>query len=269
MDLFYRQYGAGPTLIILHGLYGASDNWTKIARMLESDFEIYLIDQRNHGQSPHDPSNTYENMRQDLHRFMMKQDIRKAVLLGHSMGGKTVMSFAAHYPEMVNALVVVDIAPKSYYKVHASSIRTIDHATIMEAMMDVDFGQISSRKDVDGVLARTIPSERVRLFLMKNLRRHPDNSFSWRLNIEALHHNLEHILSCVVCDDFRGEPRFTGFPILFIRGSESSYILDEDQDLIRAVFPFAEFINIPNAGHWLHVEQPELLVQAIQSRVLD
>ena len=249
MDLYFRKYGAGPTLIIVHGLYGASDNWVKIARMLESDFEVYLIDQRNHGRSPHAPTNTYKDMREDLHDFMRHRNIGKAVLLGHSMGGKTVMSFAAEYPEKVNALVVVDIAPKSYHKVHASAIRTVDHATIMEAMMEVDFSRVSSRGDVDAVLKHTIPSERVRLFLMKNLKRHSDDRFSWGLNIEALHRNLEHILSCVVCDDFRGRKDVTGFPILFIRGGESSYILDEDMGMIRDVFPYSELVTIPDAGH--------------------
>lgn len=268
MDLFFRKYGTGPTLIIVHGLYGASDNWVKIARMLESSFEVYLIDQRNHGRSPHTPSNTYEDMREDLHHFMAGQEIRSAIILGHSMGGKTVMSFASKYPEMVNALVVVDIAPKSYYQVQASAIRTIDHATIMEAMMNVDFRKVRSRNDVDAMLANTIPSERVRLFLMKNLHRHRDDTFSWSINIDALHKNLEHILSCVVCEDLRDSSQVTGFPVIFIRGSESRYILDEDREPIRQVFPYAEFITIPDAGHWLHVEQPGLLVQSIREKIL-
>ncbi len=269
MNLHYRKYGQGPPLIVIHGLYGASDNWIKIARALESRFEIYLPDQRNHGRSPHADSNLYEDMRQDLFEFMAQHDIASAVLMGHSMGGKTAMSFAAMYPEKLNGLIVVDIAPKSYLDVSKTLRKTIDHQTIIAAMASVDFSTVTSRAGVSDALARYIDSDRVRLFLMKNLRRNPDQSFRWGLNADALEAHLGHILDCVVCSDFEAGKAITGFPVLFVRGALSNYILDEDLPSIKSIFPYAEFVTIPDAGHWLHVEQPELLVRAIEEGILE
>ncbi|MEA3461193.1 MAG: alpha/beta fold hydrolase, partial [Bacteroidota bacterium] len=194
MELFFRKYGeAAPPLVIVHGLYGSSDNWVSIARDLTDRFEVYVVDQRNHGQSPHDPLHDYPSMREDLRELMDAQGIKKAVLIGHSMGGKTVMSFAEAWPERVQSLISVDIAPKSYRNLALASRTAANHSNMIEAMMKVDLLKINSREEADQALARSIGSERIRSFLLKNLRRNGDGAFSWRINLEAISGNLEAI----------------------------------------------------------------------------
>ena len=271
MELFFRKYGeAKPPLIIVHGLYGASDNWVTIAKMLSEHFEVYLIDQRNHGRSPHAPEHTYNAMKEDLREFMDSQGIEKAVLVGHSMGGKTVMFFAKDYPERISSLVVVDIAPKSYATPDEASLKTIDHRKIIAAMHGVDFSAIASRQQVEEELANSITQDRVRQFLMKNLHRNKDNTFRWSLNVDALERNMPGILEGMNQKDFEKGNGIVGFPVLFVRGANSQYILDEDIDnIILTIFPYAELVTIPNAGHWVHAEQPKLLVKNLLYFVLE
>ena len=263
MKLFYRKYGQGPTLIIIHGLYGASDNWVKIGKLLSEYFEVYIIDQRNHGHSPHHSDHNYNVMKSDLLKFMDNHLIDQAILLGHSMGGKTVMFFAREYPERVNGLVVVDIAPKSYSKAAVTLKKTIDHATIIRAMQNIDFSKVKTRSDVDNFLKSSISSERIRQFLMKNLHRNKDHIFNWSLNLNALQNNLEEILDGLDEKEFEKGNNITGFPVLFIRGANSNYVLDSDIPLINKIFPYAEIVTIKDSGHWLHVEQPHYLFRSI------
>jgi esterase len=265
MKLFFRKYGeAGPPLIIVHGLYGASDNWISIARNLADRFEVYVVDQRNHGQSPHSHIHDYTAMRGDLHEFMEDQGIRKAVLIGHSMGGKTVMSFAEAWPERVQALISVDIAPKSYHNLALASRTAPNHTNMIDAMMKLDLSKIESREDADRALAASIGSDRVRGFLLKSLRRRSDGSFEWRINLEAISDNLEAIFSGMDREAIAARGGITGFPALFISGGDSEYIRVKDHQAIMEIFPTAEFVTIPGAGHWVHVEQPELLVKTIR-----
>lgn len=271
MELFYRKYGeAKPPLIVVHGLYGASDNWVTVAKSLSDHFEVYLLDQRNHGRSPHSPEHNYEVLKDDLLEFMDKMQIEKAVLVGHSMGGKTVMFFARDYPQRISSLIVVDIAPKSYNTPGEASLKTINHQQIIGAMKKVDFTKVTSRQDVEEDLARSIANKRVRQFLMKNLHRNKDNTYKWSLNVDALEQNMPHILEGMCEKDFEEGNGIVGFPVLFVRGANSQYILDEDIDkIILTIFPYAEVVKIPNAGHWVHAEQPALLVKNILYFVLE
>lgn len=263
MKLYYRKYGEGPTLIIVHGLYGASDNWVHIGKLLGKHFEVFIIDQRNHGRSPHSDTHNYHSMKKDLHEFIEEHSISKTILVGHSMGGKTVMSYAGEYPEKINGLVVVDIAPKSYLNSVKTWKNTIDHGTIIKAMNNVDFSTVKIRSDVDIVLKDHISTEMIRQFLMKNLHRNKDQTFKWSLNLKAIKNNLNDILAGFNENEFEAGNQITGFPVLFIRGSYSNYILDEDFPLIHKIFPYAEIKTIPETGHWLHVEKPDFLVSTI------
>jgi esterase len=265
MELFFRKYGeAGPPLVIMHGLYGSSDNWVSIARDLADRFEVFVVDQRNHGQSPHSPQHDYPSMREDLREFMDLQDIKKAVLIGHSMGGKTVMSFAEAWPERVQALVSVDIAPKSYRNLALASRTAANHSSMIDAMMKVDLSKIQSREDADEALTLSIGSERIRSFLLKNLRRVDGDVFKWRINLEAISGNLEAIFEGMDRDAITEQGGISGFPALFISGGDSEYIRAMDHQMIRDIFPTADFVSIPGAGHWVHAEQPDLLVKTIR-----
>ncbi len=265
MELFYRKYGeSGPPLVILHGLYGSGDNWATIARELSAAFEVYVVDQRNHGQSPQSEVHDYPSMRDDLREFMDHQAIGKAVLIGHSMGGKTVMSFALAWPERVQSLISVDIAPRSYRDLAVDSHSAANHAKMIDAMLELDMSGVHSREEADQKLSPKIGSDRVRSFLMKNVRRDPEGKFSWRINLRALRGNLDAILDGLEVDRVISEGGVTGFPALFVSGAHSDYISAEDHSFIRSIFPVAEIVTIPGSGHWVHAEQPALLVKTIR-----
>jgi len=262
MDLFFRKYGEGPSLIILHGLYGSSDNWVSIGKELAENFEVYLIDQRNHGRSPHAPDHNYDVMKEDLKTFMDQHSIDKAIIMGHSMGGKTAMFFAAEYPERISHLIVVDISPRSYKTNNSSQLK--GHETIIRAMYNLDFYGIENRQEIDDILSKSIPQTRIRQFLLKNVNRSKDNEYSWSLNLRALKNDLPGIMEGL--DD--NQPEITGFPTLFIKGEESDYILDEDEKFIKRIFPYADIETVSNAGHWLHAEQPEIFMQKVNNFIL-
>ena len=265
MKLFYRKYGqTGPPLVIVHGLYGSGDNWVSIARELSAAFEVFVVDQRNHGQSPHTDDHNYPAMRDDLKEFMDDLGMEKAVLIGHSMGGKTIMFFAVDYPGRVQSLVSVDIAPLAYHDLDVHSHFAANHSRMIDAMREVDLLKVKSREEIDRALRLQIGSERIRHFLLKNLRRDPSGKFLWKINLEALRNNLDQILDGLDTERIVAEGGITGFPVLFISGGNSDYIRAEDHLVIKSVFPTAEIVTIPNTGHWLHAEQPALLLKNIK-----
>lgn len=264
MKLFFRKYGeTGPPMIIVHGLYGASDNWVSVARELSAHYEVFVVDQRNHGDSPHDSVHTYEAMRDDLLGFMDEHNIKKAVLLGHSMGGKTVMSLAMSHPERISSLIVVDIAPVSYNDLAVSSVMTANHSKMIDAMLEIDVSSMESREEVSRALSVKIGSERIRMFLLKNLTRNKKKEFCWKINLPVLKENLEEIMDGLHTEEFIRKGGVTGFPVLFVRGENSDYIQPKDHNTIKRLFPAAEIVSIPNSGHWVHAEQPDLLIKTV------
>jgi esterase len=264
MKLFFRKYGEGPPLIIAHGLYGASDNWITVAKELSDKYEVFIIDQRNHGNSPHSDEHNYLLLKNDLLNFMDEQGIKKAILLGHSMGGKTIMYFAADYPERVQALIVVDISPRSYKNPDRPAPHTVNHMNIIQAMMNIDLTKVETRMDIDMMLAETVKSHRVRQFLLKNIKRKDQNNFSWKINLPALQNALHGILDGLDPEKYRKNGGIAGFPVLFIKGADSDYIDDIDIPVINTIFPVAEIVTINNSGHWVHAEQPDLFIKNIK-----
>lgn len=262
MKLFFQKIGEGKPLIILHGLYGYSDNWITIARKLSGKFQVYLVDQRNHGRSPHSAEHDYSVMANDLFELMMSENLRQAWILGHSMGGKTAMLFAAMYPDMVTGLIVVDIGPGGYANIDSPSSQVLTHLNIVSALQGIDLKKYSSRVDIERELARTIPSISIRQFLMKNVHRNTDNSFSWKLNVDAISKNLPLIMGKIHLDKLKNN-LYPSFPILFIKGEFSDYINPEQQKLIKQYFSHAQLEEISGAGHWVHAEQPESFYNVI------
>lgn len=262
MKLFFRKYGQGPPLIIIHGLYGSSDNWVSIGRKLAQNFEVFIIDQRNHGKSPHSNDHNYELLKEDLLEFMDSHSIEKAIIIGHSMGGKTAMFFAADYPERISALIIADISPRSYKDTDSSQL--LAHNTIINAMYNIDFYGISSRDEINDILSKSIPEIRVRQFLLKNIKRTKHNEYSWSLNIKAIKYELINIMDGLKND----QPEIIGFPVLFLKGEKSEYIQEKDRAMILNIFPFADIETIPNAGHWLHAEQPDIFLQKVADFIL-
>lgn len=263
MQLFYRVEGAGFPLVIIHGLYGSSDNWLSVAKKLSASFQVFTIDQRNHGRSPNSEEHSYEAMKNDLAEFFDHQKIEKAIVMGHSMGGKTAMWFAANYPERIEKLIVVDIAPKDYFLMNDESQYHL-HNNILRAMLEIDFSKIDPRKRVENFLNERIDRIEIVQFLLKNAHRNKEtNQFEWRLNVPVLYDNLDEIISGVNGRWFKDRLSIYNYPILFIKGANSNYILPEDFDLIRRIYPESEIVEIPGASHWLHAEQPDLFMKAV------
>lgn len=240
-SLFYRKYGENKTpLIILHGLFGMSDNWHNIAKILSEHFTVYTLDLRNHGNSPHSAEMNYKVMAEDINNFMLSEEISKAYLLGHSMGGKTAIMFANLYPEKILKMIVVDITPKKYTKSH---IKYID------AMQNINFNA-NSRKEIEEELSSKISNRDELLFILKNLERDTNNKFRLKLNIDSLEKNYENLISEI--EIFNN----INVPTLFVKGENSSYISNEDEFFINQKFNSVKFKNIKKAGHWVHAENP-------------
>lgn len=258
MKLFFRKYGENnPVLIIVHGLYGASDNWVTHGKILSKYFEVYILDQRNHGNSPHSNEHNYNVMSADIYEFMQSQNIEKAVLLGHSMGGKAVMTFAGKYPGKVSALIIVDISPAKYEINSFSDSKIKKHKKIIEALNVNAILQAKSRIEADKICEKYIDEPQTRAFILKNLKR-TSSGFKWKLNVDIITKNIENILS-----DITLENDISGFPTLFIKAENSDYITEKDINVINNIFPSAEIKTINNAGHWVHAEQPKQFLKTI------
>jgi esterase len=240
MKLHYRKSGAGQPLIILHGLLGSSDNWFSLAKVFAESFEVYLVDQRNHGQSPHSAEFDYKLLVDDLYEFIQDHKLHNPVIIGHSMGGKTAMNFAVKYPSLLGQLIVVDIVPKAY---------PVHHDHILDGLHAINLSALSSRTEADSILSNHIPEPDVRQFLLKNLYRTSDSKFAWRVNLAAIDAHIEEIGS-----GMQYEGTYSG-PTLFIKGARSNYYAEGDERLIKSLFPAAEIITL-NTGHWVQAEKP-------------
>ncbi|MBN2347559.1 MAG: alpha/beta fold hydrolase [Bacteroidales bacterium] len=263
MKLFYREFGAGFPLIILHGLYGSSDNWFTYGRKLSEKYHVYLVDQRNHGQSPHSEMFDFELMRDDLFEFYRDHNIRRAIIIGHSMGGKTAMYFAASFPEKVEKLIIVDIAPKSYKLLPAELNQVNGHKKIIAALSAVDLSKYNSREEIDQALAKDIVHPKVRQFLLKNLKRNDNGGFFWSLNIKAIEKNFDFIFD--VCDNDLAilSGSAPSMPVLFVKGELSNYVVESDYEKIHEIFPNSAIKIISGTGHWLHAEKPEEFIKIV------
>ena len=255
MKLFYRKYGSGPPLVILHGLFGSSDNWITVARNISSRFTVYIPDQRNHGQSPHSSDHNYNLMCYDLLEFIEDLKIEKIILAGHSMGGKVAVNFAITWPEKLNSLIVIDISPF----VAANNIDVyLQHREILETILSIKPSELNSRSDAEKLLSVRIGSEKIRGLILKNLHRTEKGRFEWKLNAKALLDNLNNIMDGIRLPATDITP-VTGFPVTFVKGEDSDYLQKAEFKEILKIFPAVEFINVKNAGHWIHAERPDVI----------
>jgi len=235
--------GEGKPFIILHGYLGMSDNWKTLGTQFAAEgFQVHMLDLRNHGKSFHSEEFTYEAMVQDVLEYCDEHNLETIDLLGHSMGGKVAMLFAAAYPERVEKLVIADIGPK-YYAPH--------HQDIMAALNAVDFSQKPSRNEVDETIQKHIPDFGTRQFLLKSLYWIEPGQLGFRFNLDVFNRKIENIGQALP------ETAVFDKPTLFLRGANSKYIKDTDMELIKKHFPTAELKTIANAGHWLHAENPK------------
>jgi esterase len=241
MKLFFREAGQGTPLIILHGLFGSSDNWYSLSKVFAEKFRVFTIDQRNHGQSPHSDEHDYKLLTEDLEEFIKEHQLEKPIILGHSMGGKTAMNFAIKDPGLTGKLIVVDIMPKSY---------PLHHDHILSGMKSLDLGVLTSRSEAEAILAKQIPKVDERQFIMKNLARDEQQRFEWKINLPALDTNIARM-----GEGLQYEGQYTG-PTLFIRGEKSWYYKPGDEATVAKYFPNAKWVTL-DTGHWVQAEKPK------------
>jgi esterase len=247
MKLFYREIGEGKPIVLIHGLFGASDNLLSVGKILAEKYKVYLIDARNHGQSPHSEDWNYSLMAEDLREFLMDHNIVNPVIIGHSMGGKTVMKFASLYEDMAEKFVVMDISPR-YYSRH--------HDDILDGLNSIKPENIQSRQEADLKLAEKIQEPFVRQFLLKNLER-TNEGFRWKLNLPVITGKID-----IIGEPLNDNVRISK-PTLFIRGENSGYVREQDEELIHKLFTNSQIVTIEGCGHWLHAEKPKEFSEAL------
>jgi len=249
MKLYFNKYGEGKPLLIFHGLFGTGDNWTTHAKKLaEHGFCVYTIDQRNHGRSSHSDEMNYGLMRDDAIDLIASENLRDIILLGHSMGGKTVMHLAQEIDFLIEKLIVVDMGVKRYPR---------HHDAVFQALHSVPLSEIQSRADAEEIFAQTTLDKATQLFLLKNLYWREPGKLDWRFNLNALENHIEEILAEV---PFKGPVQL---PTLFIKGELSNYVLKEDQEQLEEYFPKAKIIEVKNSGHWPHAESPDFFFKEV------
>jgi esterase len=248
MQLFARTHGSGPPLVILHGLFGSSNNWNSLARKLGEHFTVFALDLRNHGHSPHDALHTYPAMADDVRQFLVGRNIRTTRLMGHSMGGKVAMELSLTHPEVVTSLVVVDIAPVAYPG---------SHDLLIDTLLALPSESYGSRAEADRELQKNIPDERVRSFLLTNLRRSADGTYVWGIPLDVLKAHRADLSA-----GLRGGRTFDG-PALFVRGDRSDYVLPEYSSEILTLFPRGKITTVQGAGHWVHADAPEAFLGTV------
>lgn len=247
MKLNYKKYGEGHPFIILHGLFGSLDNWQTHAKKIGEYYEVILVDNRNHGHSPHAELHTYDLMAEDLRELMDDLGIQEAIILGHSMGGKAAMRFTQLFPDRVKKLIVVDIGVKGY---------PMHHDAILEGLCSLDFDRITSRGEADKQLEQYVGNIAVRQFLLKNLYWVEKGKLAFRMNLAVLQEQMPEILKAL--------PKQEVFTLTrFIKGELSNYILDEDIPELEEYFPDSDVVTIEGAGHWVHSEKPEEFIEAV------
>ena len=252
MQLFHKEFGSGKPLVILHGLFGFSDNWQSHAKYLSSYYRVILFDLRNHGRSSWSDNHTYENMALDVAESLDHLSIDKACFIGHSMGGKVLMHMGLNHGSYIDKMIVVDMGTKSY---------PMHHQDVIKAIQSVNIENVTARSQVNEMLKPLLSSEGLRQFLLKNLYWKEKGVLAWRMNVKTLVESMQEILSVLPSGEVLHQS-------LFIRGGLSNYILDEDVDLIQNQFPNSEILTIDGAGHWVHAEASEAFIESTLSFLL-
>ncbi len=241
-------------MIILHGVFGSSDNWFSVGKSFAENWKVYLVDLRNHGQSFHSEEFNYSVMANDINNLIQKEGLGRPVVVGHSMGGKVAMQLAVNQPNLINKLVIVDIAPKKY---------PMHHKTLVEGLLSIDLKNIGNRQDLELRISRFENNPVVRQFLMKNVGRDKSSNFRWKLNLDSIYNNLDKLSEALdYTNPYLGKT-------LFIKGEDSNYINIEDGDLIHQIFPNANIFLIPEAGHWVQADQPKQFIKIVEDFLLE
>ena len=259
MQLYYREKGAAsnPPLIILHGLWGASDNWLEVANLLSDRFHVIIPDLPNHGKSFHHERHDYEFLADCVYEFIAGLNLScQPYWLGHSMGGKILMHLLLKWPKIAQRAAIVDIIPKDYGQ--ASNVRL--HHELIAYIKSIRIEDIHERSIFLKRIQEDLKEEELYQLLAKNIRKNKESGLlEWKVNLKALQTHMNHLAdwqnpSASICPD----------PILFIKGECSDYIHPtEDLPLIRQYFPKANLTEIPEASHAIHATHPQQLTSTL------
>lgn len=237
--LHSESRGEGPTVVLLHGLFGSASNLLTLSRHLEPNYRVVRMDLRNHGKSPHRDYMDIPSMAEDVAKTLGELAVQSATFLGHSLGGKVAMQLAASQPNLVEKLVVADIAPVRYGR---------GHDAIIEGLLAMDLRALRNREHADEQLQAAVPELPIRQFLLKNLVREGEG-WAWRMNLSVIADCYDLLRDAPAAEPYAG-------PTLFIRGENSRYIIDENRVGIMKQFPDSRIETIAGTGHWLHAEKP-------------
>ncbi len=247
MLLNYQIFGEGEPLIIMHGLFGTLLNWNNQIKALSQDYQVIAVDMRNHGKSPQSDEIDYPLMASDIVELLQELNIQKAHILGHSMGGKAAMQLALNHPDLIEKLIIVDIAPVNY---------TPHHEDVFKGLFSIDLENLKSRGEADKALATYVDDAAVRAFLLTNLYRTETKQFGWKMNLQAIYDQYANISAAPEGPAYSKQ-------VLFIKGANSNYMIPEYRDAVLSLFPKADYKVIKGAGHWPHAEKPAEFTQLI------
>lgn len=248
MKLFFKEYPPKETatittpILILHGLFGSSKNWVSVSYFLSHYSKVYSLDLRNHGDSPHSSEHSLSAMAEDLKEFINDHGLKKVILLGHSMGGLVSMTFALRYPEMVENLIIQDIAPRDYEFKYEGEL----------AVLRTDLSSFKNRQEIDSATSKFVKNPFIRNFLLMNLDRTESGEYRWKLNVDAISHSKNMFLS-----EFSGTDKKYSGKVMFIIGGISEYFQTSDKIVCLEYFPNAKFETIPGGDHYIHFTKAE------------
>lgn len=243
VELSYQTYGdeTNPAILFVHGFLGSAWNWLTTAGLFSQWFRVVIPDLRNHGKSPHSDNMSYQEIAEDLRHLMKNLGIKKASLVGHSMGGKACMFLAGMYPRLIEKMIIEDISPRTY---------SVERFEFLKTIASMDFRHLNRRSEIDLLFQKVVPDLNIRIMLLKNLQRTTEGFF-WKSNVDALVNCLHQIVAGV------DEGLRILCPTLFIRGENSPYITDIDTPYLQKHFENYEIITISKAGHWVHSDQKD------------
>ncbi len=245
MKLHFEEHGqqGNPTLVILHGFFASSRNWRLIAKKLAQNYHVYVPDLRNHGLSPHATEMDYPKMATDVKTFLAEHEIVRPFLMGHSMGGKVAMWLALNNPDLIQKLIVVDIAPVTYQH---------SFENVIKALLGLPLAEIRNRKQAEDLLAEPLPDLSFRQFILQNLIL-KEGEYCWRTDLAIFQKAAPAIIAFPDSEELAS---FSG-QSMFVIGERSTHVKEQHYEKIETLFPGAAIETIANSGHWLHAEQPE------------
>ena len=249
MKLFYRKFGEGDPIIILHGLLGLSDQWIPIAKKIAThNYAVYIPDQRDHGQSGHSDEFNYSVLCSDLLEFIEAHEIINPIIIGHSMGGKIAMHVALNNLTPIKKLIIIDIGIKKYLPSDFS---------ILEKLTGFDLSSFTKRADIEQSISLFINKLPLKKWILKNIRLNDNKTFEWKFNLPLIRQNAQ-----LIFEEIHYLRKYN-HPVYFFHGEYSNHLTKEDFPEIKKIFPLASFITVKNASHWLHVDNEEDLLQSL------